>query len=114
LEESDITAGPDSGAYVSGIYSDAWRWDADARVMADSLPGEPYATLPVVHFLPESNHKTPNNFHRIPMYRTTVRKGNISSLGASSNFILAIEAPTDKPRSYWTLKGAACVCALNN
>jgi len=113
-DEDSITCGPESGAYVSGIFSDAWRWDDQAKVMADSLPGEPYATVPVMHFLPEEYHKTPSNFHRIPMYRTSIRKGNISSLGASSNFILCVEAPTEKPRSYWTLKGAACICALNN
>jgi len=110
----EITCGPESGSYVSGIFSDAWRWDDKAKVMADSLPGEPYGVLPVMHFLPESYHKTPGNFHRIPMYRTTVRKGNISSLGASSNYVLSIEAQTDKPGSYWVLKGAACVCSLNN
>merc|ERR1711991_236086 len=114
MNEEDVATGPESGAYVSGIFTDAWRWDPVARIMADSLPGEPYDALPVVHFLPESYHKTPSNFHRIPMYRTTIRKGNISSLGASSNYILSIEAPTAKPPAYWTLKGAACVCALNN
>lgn len=113
-DEENITCGPESGAYVSGIFSDAWRWDDQAKVMADSLPGEPYAAVPVMHFLPEEYHKTPSNFHRVPLYRTSVRKGNISSLGASSNFILCVEAPTIKPQSYWTLKGAACICALNN
>jgi dynein heavy chain len=112
--ESSITSGPESGTYVSGIYTDAWRWDPDRKVMADSLPGEPYDQLPVMHFLPEPHHRLPSNFHSVPVYRTTIRKGVISSLGASSNYVLSIEAPTDKPRAYWTLKGAACVCALNN
>ena len=112
-DAEDITVGPESGAYIHGMYGDAWRWDADRGVMADSLPGEPYAVVPVLHFLPEPYHKTPQGSHRIPLYRTTIRAGVISSLGASSNFILNIEAATDKTADYWILKGAACCCALS-
>ncbi|KAH9600450.1 Dynein heavy chain AAA lid domain [Trypanosoma melophagium] len=105
-------AAPARGCYVHGIYTDSWRWDAARGTMADPLPGEPHALLPVVHFLPEPHHKTPEMWHRIPLYRTVVRAGVISSLGASSNYVLSIEAPTDKGSDYWLLMGAACVCAL--
>jgi len=113
-KEDEVTAQPESGAYVSGIFSDAWRWDSERGLMAESLPGVPYADLPVVHFLPEPYHKTPSNFHRIPMYRTTQRKGNISSLGASSNFILCVEAATDLGQNHWVMMGAAAVTSLDN
>jgi dynein heavy chain len=112
-EGDEVTEQPHRGCYIHGIFTDAWRWDRERQVMTDSLPGEPYAVLPIVHFLPEPYHKTPSNFHRIPMYRTTVRAGVISSLGASSNYVCPIEAPTEKDSDYWVLKGAACVCALN-
>eukprot|EP00796_Vickermania_ingenoplastis_P004622 gene4627-3332_t len=108
----DITARPERGCYVYGIFTDAWRWDAERRVMTDSLPGEPYDQLPVVHFLPEPYHKKPDDFHAVPMYRTTVRAGVISSLGASSNYVLSVEMPSANGSDFWLLKGAACVCAL--
>lgn len=113
IEGEDVTEQPHRGCYIHGIFTDAWRWDRERKTMTDSLPGEPYSILPVVHFLPEPYHKTPSNFHRVPMYRTTIRAGVISSLGASSNFVCPIEAPTEKESDYWVLKGAACVCALN-
>ncbi|KPI86557.1 putative dynein heavy chain [Leptomonas seymouri] len=108
-----IKAAPERGCYVYGIQTDAWRWDSERRVMADSLPGEPYAELPPVHFLPEPNHVKPENYHAVPLYRTTVRAGIISSLGASSNYVLSVEMPSVDGSDYWLLKGAACVCALN-
>ena len=108
-----ITAAPARGCYVYGIQTDAWRWDSKRRVMADSLPGEPYAELPPVHFLPEPNHVKPESYHAVPLYRTTVRAGVISSLGASSNYVMSIEVPSADGSDYWLLKGAACVCALN-
>ncbi|EAN86220.1 dynein heavy chain, putative [Trypanosoma cruzi] len=111
-EVARIEAGPERGCYVYGIFTDSWRWDGTRGVMADSLPGEPYASLPVVHFLPEPHHKMGPGWHCVPLYRTVVRAGVISSLGASSNYVLSIEVPTDKESDYWQLMGAACVCAL--
>ncbi|KAK7195048.1 dynein heavy chain [Novymonas esmeraldas] len=113
VEVEAITEGPPRGCYVYGIQTDAWRWDGERRVMADSLPGEPYAVLPPVHFLPEPSHVRPDNYHAVPLYRTTVRAGIISSLGASSNYVLSIEVPSADGSDYWLLKGAACVCALH-
>ncbi|KAG5498459.1 hypothetical protein JIQ42_03265 [Leishmania sp. Namibia] len=113
MEPEAITSGPARGCYVYGIQTDAWRWDSGRRVMADSLPGEPYAVLPPVHFLPESLHVKPADSHSVPLYRTTIRAGVISSLGASSNFVLSIEVPSADGSDYWLLKGSACVCALN-
>ena len=112
-EQADITEQPSQGCYIHGIFTDAWRWDKEKELMGDSLPGEPFAQLPVVHFLPERDHKLQKGLQKIPMYRTTIRAGVISSLGASSNYIMPIEAPTDKEPDYWVLKGAACVAALN-
>nr|CCC95695.1 unnamed protein product [Trypanosoma congolense IL3000] len=111
-EASDVQEGPQRGCYIHGIYTDSWRWDPKQRIMAESLPGEPYAALPVIHFLPEPFHQTEEGWQRVPLYRTVVRAGVISSLGASSNYVLSIEAPTDKGSDYWHLMGAACVCAL--
>ncbi|CBZ35711.1 dynein heavy chain, putative [Leishmania donovani] len=113
VEPEAITSGPVRGCFVYGIQTDAWRWDFERRVMADSLPGEPYAVLPPVHFLPEPSHAKPADFHAVPLYRTTIRAGVISSLGASSNYVLSIEVPSVDGSDYWLLKGSACVCALN-
>ncbi|CAD2218709.1 dynein heavy chain [Angomonas deanei] len=112
IEHNDITEAPSRGCYVYGIFTDSWRWDPTRKVMVDSLPGEPYAVLPVLHFLPEANHKKPSNAHAVPLYRTTIRSGVISSLGASSNYVLSIEIPTEETSDFWLLRGAACVCAL--
>eukprot|EP00656_Telonema_subtile_P030870 TRINITY_DN3383_c0_g5_i1.p1 TRINITY_DN3383_c0_g5~~TRINITY_DN3383_c0_g5_i1.p1 ORF type:complete len:503 (+),score=72.41 TRINITY_DN3383_c0_g5_i1:24-1532(+) len=89
-DATNIAEQPHRGCFVSGIVTDAWRWDSEKGVMADSLPGVPYSMLPVLHFLPEANHKRPSNYHTVPMYRTIQRAGVISSLGASSNYVLSL------------------------
>jgi len=113
-EVEDVAEGPESGVYVHGLISDSWRWDKERGVMEDSMPGRSYDDLPVIHFLPEKNHETPVEKFRCPCYITTSRKGTLSSLGASTNFILCIEANTDKEggSDYWIRKGAVMVCQL--
>jgi len=112
-ESSEVTQRPGSGVYVHGLFTDAWRWDKARRYMADSLPGEPYSDIPVVHFLPEEHHKPPLGFMLTPLYITSIRAGYISSLGASSNYVMFVEVPTDREQDYWILKGAACLTSLN-
>ncbi|KAJ9465464.1 Dynein-1-beta heavy chain [Diplonema papillatum] len=110
----DVEKPAASGVYVHGLCTDSFVWNSSVRVMEDSKDGEMYSVLPVIHFLPEENHKTPARMYQAPLYITTLRKGNITSLGASSNFILFAEIPTERDSDYWIQKGAALVCQLND
>jgi len=110
----DIVESPETGVYVYGLYMDSCRWDAENMRMIESVPGQSYSTLPVVHFAPEPHHKKPDDAYHAPLYKTTVRKGNLSSLGQSTNFIVAVELPSHQQADYWIQMGAALVCALND
>ena len=52
--------------------------------------------------------------YQAPLYKTTIRKGNLSSLGQSTNFIVAVELPSEEKPDYWIQMGSALVCALND
>eukprot|EP01064_Diplonema_japonicum_P034413 TRINITY_DN7114_c0_g1_i1.p1 TRINITY_DN7114_c0_g1~~TRINITY_DN7114_c0_g1_i1.p1 ORF type:complete len:4107 (+),score=1152.60 TRINITY_DN7114_c0_g1_i1:350-12322(+) len=112
--EDDVKASPSAGVLVHGLYSDSWKWSKALSIMENSKAGEMYSSLPVVHFLPEEAHEVAAGFYCAPLYITTVRKGNITSLGASTNFIIFVEVPTDRSSDYWVQKGAAIVCQLND
>lgn len=47
------------------------------------------------------------------MYKTSLRAGELSTTGMSTNFIVAVHLPTERPVAEWILKGIACLTQLD-
>lgn len=88
-----------------------------------------YYKMPVIHFNPLDSYEAKptdykllyNNvsfiliiFFSCPVYKTSLRHGVLSTTGQSTNFILAVDLPTnDENTDYWTLRGTAMLTQLN-
>lgn len=73
-----------------------------------------YIQAPIIEFIPMENYKKKEEDYAMPVYKTILRAGTLSTTGHSTNFISAIDVPAKKNSSYWVLKGAAFVCMLND
>lgn len=113
-DPANVMEGPDDGVFCHGLWLEGARWDAEAWKLRKSRPGEMYMELPLIHFMPAVGHKTAAWDYACPVYKTAERKGVLSTTGMSTNFVIAIELPTDVSPDVWVLFGVAALCNLTD
>ncbi|CAH1793738.1 unnamed protein product [Owenia fusiformis] len=114
-QEKEMGEKPEDGAYVYGLFIEGARWDREARKLTESKPKILFDTLPCIWLRPGESSKfvkTPS--YRCPVYKTSARRGTLSTTGHSTNFVLWIEIPSDLPQKYWINRGVASLCALDD
>ncbi|KAJ3004540.1 UNVERIFIED_CONTAM: Dynein heavy chain 6, axonemal [Siphonaria sp. JEL0065] len=103
----------EDGVLIRGLYVEGARWDRERRVLQDSNPMEMFSPMPLMRFIPTQVPQREGGIYVCPLYKTSARAGTLTTTGQSSNFIVPVNIPTDKPQDYWISKGVALLCQLN-
>ncbi|XP_030840434.1 dynein heavy chain 1, axonemal isoform X1 [Strongylocentrotus purpuratus] len=109
-----LTERPESGCFIRGLYLEGARWEYDSHILAESRPKELYTDMPVMQLIPAANRKEPESgIYVCPVYKTLTRAGTLSTTGHSTNYVIAVEVPTDRKQNHWIKRGVALICALD-
>ena len=111
----DCKEGPESGCYITGLFLEGAYWDVKEAVLMDARPKQLVTPMPVIWLRPERTADIPNDviFCSVPVYKTAVRRGTLTTTGHSSNYVITINLPSLEQETYWILRGIALLCSFD-
>ena len=105
---------PEDGCYVYGLFLEGCRWDSIKCVLSESQPKVLFTEMPIVWLNPTADAAKRKGRYDTPVYKTSARKGTLSTTGHSTNFVLFISLASDVDPAHWVKRSAALLCSLDD
>lgn len=119
ISKEEVTEAPEDGAYVRGFFLEGARWDRAQGMLADQLPRQLSDAMPIVLLSP-CNQDNPRfeeakvRCYDCPVYKTSMRRGTLSTTGHSTNYVMSMHLETNKQTRFWVNRGVAAVLQLSD
>ena len=94
------------GAYIHGLHMQGARWCSEKNLIQESHPKVLFDQLPVILLRPTIKSSISTGLHyKCPVYKTSLRRGLLSTTGHSTNYVLTILIPSDVNENHWINRG---------
>jgi len=102
---------PQDGCYITGLYLEGARWDADKKSLGEPFERQLFSAMPVIYLKPAETSRIQVNriVYRCPVYKTSRR----SAINNEPNFILSLNLRSLQAEKVWVKRGVALVCQLD-
>lgn len=94
------------------------RWNRKLNQLDEPLPKVLFDAMPILIMYPKLKEKNMDDssidVYDTPIYKTSARRGVLSTTGHSTNFVMFIELKTDKLSQHWVNRGTAAICQLDD
>ncbi|XP_055840841.1 dynein axonemal heavy chain 3 isoform X1 [Episyrphus balteatus] len=128
--ETDQEESPELGAYVKGLFLEGARWNRELKCLDESFSKILFDTLPIILMMPvlkseagfgdddgvgaSSSSSSSLRTYDCPIYKTSERRGVLSTTGHSTNFVMYIQLKSKVTSTHWINRGTACLCQLDD
>jgi len=111
----NIKEAPEDGVNIHGLFLQGARWNVQEGKVADNKKGELFFEIPVIWLEPVLEGKTDDErAYKCPLYKTSLRKGELLTTGHSTNFICYLALHTEQKPEFWINRGVALLCQLDD
>jgi dynein heavy chain len=112
----DTTKKAPDGCFINGLYIEGCRWDCENENLADSLPKVLFEPMPEIWLKPmRMSEIEVKNTYLCPCYKTTERRGTLTTTGHSSNFVMdmTLVMQDNHDDKFWRKRGVAMITQLS-
>ncbi|WAR11272.1 DYH7-like protein, partial [Mya arenaria] len=103
LDDKEYTTPPEDGA----------RWDRKTKLLGESQPKILFDPVPTIWVKPcKRQDLSEENMYHIPVYKTSERRGVLSTTGHSTTTLLACSCPRTNPKTTGYSEGWLCSVSL--
>lgn len=119
-DSTTVQSPPPNGVNIHGLFLQGCGWDMSKGLLKESDKDVVFVEMPVIHLEPlaitdSSKRVIDGNLYMCPIYKTSERKGTLSTTGHSTNFVKFFPLSQDEAdTAHWIARGVAMLCMLDD